>query len=37
MLHLGDTCKREAKYSRFVYTYAAINQTGVLDHNFIEC
>ena len=20
MLHLGDTCKREAKYSRFVYT-----------------
>ena len=37
MLHLGDTSKREAKYFRFVYTYAAINQTGDVDHNFIEC
>ena len=36
MLHLGDTCEREAKYSHFVYTdtYAAIKQTRVVDHNF---
>ena len=36
MLLLGDTCKREAKYSRFVHTvtYAAIKQTGVVDLNF---
>ena len=36
MLHLEDTCKREAKYSRFVYTdtYAAIKQADVVDHNF---
>ena len=36
MLHLGDTCKREAKYSRVVYadTYAEIKQTRVVHHNF---
>ena len=36
MLHLGDTCKGEAKSSRFVNTdtYAAIKETGVVDHNF---
>ena len=36
MLHLGDACEREAKYSCFVYTdmYAAIKQTRVVDHNF---
>ena len=36
MLHLNDTCKREAKSSRFVNTdtYAAIKETGVVDHNF---
>ena len=28
-------CKREGKYSHFVYTdtYAGIKQTGIVDHN----
>ena len=36
MSHLDDTCKREAKYSRFVYTdtYAATDKGNpAVDHN----
>ena len=36
MLHLGDTFKREAKYSYLIVytdTCAAIKQTRAVDHN----